>query len=106
MRKIIRPTTTFPRRTKSPNALMTRPDAPLSVKIFLVVDTLIPSLNRVVINSRDGKMENSSGSRIVIVVTRIIMDRDIFIIIATSTTPAGSRIINSSMMASIKSTTV
>ena len=75
------------------------------VRMFLVVETLIPSLNRVVTSSRDGKMENSRGSRMVMVVTRIIMERDIFNIIATSTRPAGSGMINSSMIISTKSTT-
>ena len=105
MRKMIKPTTTFPLSTKSPKALMTWPDEPILVRMFLVVETLIPSLNRVVTSSGDGKMENSRGSRMVMVVTRIIMERDIFNIIATSTRPAGSGMINSSMIISTKSTT-
>ena len=74
------------------------------VRIFLVVDTLIPRRNKVVISSRDGKMENSKASRIVMVIIKIIMERDIFRIIATSTNAAGRGIINSRTMVSTNST--
>ena len=75
-------------------------------RMFRVVETLMPSLKRVVTRRRDGKIESSRGSRIVMVDTRIIMERAIFNMIATSTIPAGSGIINKSMMVSTNSTTV
>ncbi len=105
MRKITKPTTTFPRRIKSPKALMIWPEDPPLERIFRVVETLMPRRKRVVISRRDGKIDNSRGSRIVMVVTRIIMERAIFNMIATSTNPAGSGIINKSMMVSTNSTT-
>ena len=43
-------------------------------------------------------MENSNGSRMVMVITRIIMERDIFNMIATSTSPAGRGMIKSNMI--------
>ena len=43
-------------------------------------------------------MENSSGSRMVMVITRIIMESDIFNMIATSTSPAGRGMIKSNMI--------
>ncbi len=73
-------------------------------KMFLVVDTLIPSRNKVVISSNDGNMENSSGSLIVMVITRIIIERDILMMIATSTSPTGSGMISSRIMVSTNST--
>jgi len=105
IRNMIKPTTTLPWSTKSPKALITWPEDPEFVRIFLVVDTLIPSLNSVVISSREGKIENSKGSRMVMVITKIIMDKDIFSIIATSTKGAGSGIINNNMIVSTKNTT-
>ena len=49
-----------------------------------VVDTFRPNRNRVVISSRDGKMENSSASEMVIVTIKITMDREMLIIIRIS----------------------
>ena len=103
--KIMKPTTTLPPSTKSPNALIICPEEPIFDKIFLVVDTLIPSRNNVVISSSDGKIENSNGSWILIVITRIIIDNAMLITIATSTSPAGNGIINSRITVSTKSTT-
>ena len=50
-----------------------------------------------VISRSEGKMENSSGSRMVMVITRIIIENDIFRMIATSTMPAGMGMIKSSI---------
>ena len=105
IRKMIIPTTTFPPRMKSPKAAMTFPETPLLPRMFLVVETLIPRRNRVVISSSDGKIENSSGSRIVMVMTSIIIEREIFKMIATSTMDAGSGIIKRSMMVITNKTT-
>ena len=77
---------------------MTRPDEPPLERIFLVVETLMPRRNSVVISKREGNMENSSGSRMVMVITRIIMESDIFNMIATSTSPAGRGMIKSNMI--------
>ena len=65
----------------------------------------MPSRNKVVIKSSEGNMANSSGSRIVMVITRIIMERDIFKIIATSTSAAGIGMISSNTTVSTNSTT-
>ena len=102
---MINPTTTFPRTTKSPKALIIAPDSPPLVRMFLVVETLIPSRKRVVIKSREGKIDSSRGSRIVMVITRIIMEIAILITIATSTRAGGNGIIKSNMITSTKSTT-
>lgn len=50
-------------------------------------------------------MENSKGSRMVMVITRIIIDKDIFSMIATSTKAGGSGIISNKMIVSTKNTT-
>ena len=55
-----------------------------------MLETFSPSRNRVVISSREGKMENSSASEMVMVIIRITMDREILIIISTSSR-AGAR---------------
>ena len=49
-----------------------------------VVDTFSPRRNRVVIRSREGKMEKSSASEMVMVIIRITMDREMLIMIRTS----------------------
>ena len=49
-----------------------------------VVDTFRPRRNRVVISSKEGKMENSNASEIVMVTIRITMDREILMIIRIS----------------------
>ena len=89
---------------KSPKALMICPDEPELVRMFLVVETLIPRRNRVVTSNRDGNMENSSASLMVMVMISIIRERDILMIMATSTKASGSGMINNSIMVSTNST--
>ena len=101
---MIKPTTTFPLRTKSPKDWITWPEEPELVRMFLVVDTLMPRRKRVVTSKRDGNMENSKGSRIVMVMIKIIIERDMLIMIATSTKAAGSGMINNRIIVSTNST--
>ena len=86
----------FPCSTKVPKDLMTCPASPWFIRIFLVEETLMPSRNKVVINNREGNMENSSGSRIFMLTSRIIREMEIFITIKTSSKNGLSGIINSS----------
>ncbi len=89
---------------KSPKALMIIPEEPPLVRMFLVVETLIPKRNKVVTSKRDGNMENSKASLMVMVMIRIISDSDMLMMIATSTIAAGSGMINSRIIVSTNST--
>ena len=71
---------------------MTAPACPPSRRIRRVEDTFNPSRNRVVMSSREGKMENSSASEMLMVIIRIMMDREMFTTISTSNTGADSGI--------------
>ena len=80
------------------------PEEPELVRMFLVVETLIPRRNKVVTSKRDGNMENSRASLMVMVMIRIISERDILRIMATSTMASGSGMINNRIMVSTNST--
>ena len=75
------------------------------LKIFLVEETLRARRNSVVISSRDGKMENSSASLIFMLISRIMIARDIFNIIITSIKNGLNGTIKSSTMATTASET-
>ena len=77
MKKITKPTTMSPPVTSCPNRAITSPGLPV-VRIIRVEDTFIPSRNRVVINSREGKMEKSNASAMFMVIIRIMMDSPMF----------------------------
>lgn len=102
---MIKPTTIFPCNTKSPKALITWPDDPWWDKMLRVVDTFNPKRSRVVTRSRAGKMENSNGSLMFMVINKIIMEREIFMIIITSNKNGGNGIINRSTIVITKITT-
>lgn len=61
-------------------------------------ETFNPSRNSVVMSSSEGKMENSSGSEMLMVIIRIMMDNEMFKMISTSSTGAGSGITRNSTM--------
>ena len=71
IKNMITPTTMFPCSTKEPKVSITCPAAPCSVRISLVEDMFSDNLNKVVINSNEGNMENSNASLMYIVVKRI-----------------------------------
>ena len=98
MRKINTPMTMFPWVIRLPKALMTMPASPPSRRISRVEETFNPNRNSVVTSSSEGKMENSNGSEMLMVIMRIIMDREIFRIIRTSSTGAGSGITRNNTM--------
>ena len=56
-------------------------------------------------SSRDGKIENSSGSFIFMLISNIIIDKDIFIIIMTSNKNGGMGIIISNTITITKAAT-
>ena len=60
IRKMMRPTTTLPPTTKSPNAVTTWPASPCS-RISRVTETLMASRKSVVSSRRLGKEEKSSA---------------------------------------------
>ena len=91
MKKITKPTTTLPPVTSWPKFLMTTPGSPV-VRIIRVLDTFIPSRNRVVMSSREGKMENSSASEIFIVIIRIMTDSPMLMMSRMSKICGGSGI--------------
>ncbi len=64
----------------------------------------MPRRNSVVTSKRDGKMENSKASLMVMVMIRIISDKDMLMMIATSTIAAGSGMISNSIIVSTNST--
>ena len=63
-----------------------------------VVDTFRPNRNSVVINSKDGKMENSNASEMVMVTIRITMEMEMLAIIKISKIVSGSGIIRNMTM--------
>lgn len=65
--------------TKLPNASITLP-ASAFPSINLVEEIFRDNLNNVVINSKEGNMENCRGSLIYIDIIKIIRDKDIFIV--------------------------
>ena len=105
MKKITKPTTTLPCSTKLPKDLMTCPASPPRDRMFRVEDTLMPRRNRVVIRSRDGKMENSSAPLIFMLMIRIINDTAIFMMIMTSSINGLIGMIKSKTMTTTKSVT-
>ena len=66
---------------------------------------MIPNLNSVVMSSRDGKIENSSGDLMLMLISRIIRDMEIFIMIMTSSKNGLSGIISSSTIITTNSAT-
>ena len=76
IRKMMKPRTIFPWVIMLPKDWMTAPALPLLPRICRVVEIFSPNRNRVVISSRDGKMEKSSASATVMVMTRMSMDRE------------------------------
>ena len=66
---------------------------------------MIPNLNSVVMSSRDGKIENSSGDLMHMLISRIIRDMEIFIMIMTSSKNGLSGIISSSTIITTNSAT-
>ncbi|MNI69993.1 hypothetical protein D3C73_1257740 [compost metagenome] len=79
IRKTTKPTTIFPWATKEPKVATTLPASPCE-RMFLVVDTLRARRNKVVINSKAGKMENSKALCVFIPTTKINNAIDILII--------------------------
>ena len=57
-----------------------------------------------VTSKRDGNMENSKASLMVMVMIRIISDKDILTMIATSTIASGSGMINNRIIVNTNST--
>ena len=90
IKKIKIPMTIFPWVISVPKDLITIPASPPSRRIRRVEDTLRPRRNRVVISSREGKIENSSASEMLMVIIRIMMDSAMFSTIRTSSACLGS----------------
>lgn len=76
--------------------MITAPAVPEFPRIFLVEEILIPIRNNVVIKSMDGKIENSSGSLIFMLISKMINEMEIFKIIKTSNTNGFNGMINNS----------
>jgi hypothetical protein len=72
---------------------MTSPALPLCVRISLVADISSESLNRVVINSKDGKIENCRAFLVYIVISSIINANERLMISKKSSIMDGSGII-------------
>ena len=76
-----------------PKAKMTLPASPPKPRMRRVVDTFNPNRNSVVMSSRDGKMENSRASEMVMVIIKIRMDNEIL-----TTSSTSRRLLGSGMM--------
>ncbi len=86
---------------------ITWPAVPELLRILLVDEILIPIRYKVVIRSRDGKIENSSASLIFILTSRMISETAIFKIIITSRKKGLNGMINSStIITTINDTTL
>ncbi len=75
IRNTMKPTTTLPDITKLPKVYITSPACPLFERISLVADMLRPSLNKVMINNSEGKIENCRGSVMYNDVRRTTIDK-------------------------------
>ena len=84
---------------------MTVPAKPPLERMSRVDDTFSPIRSRVVTSSSEGKMENSRASRMVMVIIRIMIDREMFRMIITSSIAGGSGMMRNSTITTTASTT-
>jgi hypothetical protein len=100
------PTPTFPFTTNLPKVSITLPADP-SIRISLVEETLRASLYRVVINSKEGKIENSRAFFAKRLIRRITNDNAKFKVSNISITNSlRGTIINNTIMIIIKAITL
>ena len=95
----------FPPNTKDPKVAIICPASPPFERISLVDDIFNANLMSVVINSREGKIEKSSGPPINMVVNKIMSEIEILIINIKSKKKGGNGITIKAIMKITNTTT-